>query len=138
MRMAVPPDLVGFAESAGLAAVAYGLDSQAVAGSAPQLLDAFLPQLLEDPGTDQVVARSLGARYAECWAEMSATLTSLADGADLLFTGHEFRAARCQRRGVLRHSVGHVALFPDTGQRPALAVPAGAVGPLRDDERTSG
>ncbi len=27
VRMAVPPDLVGFAESAGLAAVAYGLES---------------------------------------------------------------------------------------------------------------
>src|ERR1700739_981095 len=30
VRMAVPPDLVGFAESAGLAAVAYGLDSRAI------------------------------------------------------------------------------------------------------------
>ena len=29
VRMAVPPDLVGFAESAGLAAVAYGLERQA-------------------------------------------------------------------------------------------------------------
>ena len=30
VRMAVPPDLVGFVESAGLAAVAYGLDMQAM------------------------------------------------------------------------------------------------------------
>ena len=30
VRMAVPPNLVGFAESAGLTAVAYGLDSQAI------------------------------------------------------------------------------------------------------------
>ena len=29
VRMAVPPDLIGFAESAGLAAVAYGPDTQA-------------------------------------------------------------------------------------------------------------
>ena len=28
VRMAVPPDLVGFAEAAGLAAVAYGLDTR--------------------------------------------------------------------------------------------------------------
>ena len=61
VRMAVPPDLVGFAESAGLAAVAYGPDLQT-------LLDCtatsgqFLPQLLEDPGSDQVVARSFEAR----------------------------------------------------------------------------
>ena len=30
VRMAVPPNLVGFAESAGLTAVAYGLDPQAL------------------------------------------------------------------------------------------------------------
>ena len=30
VRMAVPPNLVGFTEAAGLAAVAYGLDSQAI------------------------------------------------------------------------------------------------------------
>ena len=29
VRMAVPPDLVGFVEAAGLAAVAYGPDTQA-------------------------------------------------------------------------------------------------------------
>ena len=29
VRMAVPPNLVGFTEAAGLAAVAYGLDSRA-------------------------------------------------------------------------------------------------------------
>ena len=32
VRMAVPPDLVGFVEAAGLAAVAYGLDQQALLG----------------------------------------------------------------------------------------------------------
>ena len=41
--MAVPPDLIGFAESAGLAAVAYGPDTSGVAGSDAQLLGAFLP-----------------------------------------------------------------------------------------------
>ena len=30
VRMVVPPNLVGFAEAAGLPAVAYGLDSQAI------------------------------------------------------------------------------------------------------------
>ena len=39
VRMAVPPDLVGFAEAAGLAAVAYGPDTRRVAGRASQLLD---------------------------------------------------------------------------------------------------
>ena len=61
MHMAVPPDLVGFVESAGLAAVAYGPELQAWLDIAPQLLDVFLPQPLEDPGSDQVVARILGS-----------------------------------------------------------------------------
>ena len=41
VRMAVPPDLVGFAESAGLATVAYGLDTQVWLDSVPQLLDVL-------------------------------------------------------------------------------------------------
>ena len=45
----------------------------------------------------------------QCWGEMSTTLTSLADGADLLLTGMSYRGARCQRRRVSRHSVGHAA-----------------------------
>ena len=63
VRMAVPPDLVGFAESAGLAAVAYGPDTQAMLDAHRNFWTRLLPQLLEDPGSDQVVARSLGARY---------------------------------------------------------------------------
>ena len=47
----------------------------------------FAPQLLEDPGSDQGCAREARSTSAEGWAEMSTTLTSLADGADLLFTG---------------------------------------------------
>ena len=58
VRMAVPPNLVGFAEAAGLAAVAYGLDSQAHSGRATQLLDVFLPHPLEDPGAEQDGARN--------------------------------------------------------------------------------
>ena len=61
VRMAVPPDLVGFAESAGLAAVGLRTGCAAHSGRAPQLLDVFLPQLLEDPGSDQVAARRLGS-----------------------------------------------------------------------------
>ena len=56
VRMAVPPDLVGFAEEAGLATVAYGLDTQDVARRVPQLLDVCLPHLLEGPGNPDVVA----------------------------------------------------------------------------------
>ena len=41
VRMAVPPDLVGFAESAGLAAVAYGPDSRAWLDAHRNVLTCF-------------------------------------------------------------------------------------------------
>jgi UDP:flavonoid glycosyltransferase YjiC (YdhE family) len=92
VRMAVPPDLVGFAEAAGLAAVAYGPDLQAI-------LDAhrnFWTCLLRNPWRIQDLIRSrreVGKPIIRCWGEISTTLTSLADGADLLITGLNFQDA---------------------------------------------
>jgi UDP:flavonoid glycosyltransferase YjiC (YdhE family) len=88
VRMAVPPNLVGFVESAGLAAVAYGPDSQTALDA------AFVRNLLKDFPRNLWRIRNLIRFWREtrelvtrCWEEMSTTLTSLADGADLLFTG---------------------------------------------------
>jgi UDP:flavonoid glycosyltransferase YjiC (YdhE family) len=86
VRMAVPPDLVGFAESAGLAAVAYGPDTQA-------MLEAhrnYWTRFFRNPWRIQDLIRLWREAWEprmQCWGEMSTTLTSLADGADLLFTG---------------------------------------------------
>ena len=85
VRMAVPPNLVGFVESAGLSAVAYGPDTrEQVVAVADFTHNAFKIQnpvnLLRD-------GREL---FVEGWAEMSRTLTSLADGADLLLTGQTY------------------------------------------------
>ena len=132
VRMAVPPDLVGFVESAGLAAVAYGPDARPW----QDVHRDFLTHLFRNFWKIQDLIRLWREDWellTQCWEEISTTLTSLADGADLLFTGVAWRGGRCQCRGVLRHSVGHAALLPDAAQRPAPAVPAGAVGPLRDD-----
>jgi hypothetical protein len=43
------------------------------------------------------------------------------------------RGRRCQRRGVLRHAVGHAAFRPAAGPRPAPAIPAAGVWPLHRD-----
>ena len=89
VRMAVPPDLVGFAESAGLAAVAYGPDTQS-------MLDAhrnFWSDLFRNFWRirDLIrVWREAWEPMLPCWGEMSRTLTSLAEGADLIFTGLVF------------------------------------------------
>ena len=53
VRMAVPPDLVGFAEAAGPAAVAFGPDTQAILEAHRNFWTCLLPQPLEDPGSDQ-------------------------------------------------------------------------------------
>jgi UDP:flavonoid glycosyltransferase YjiC (YdhE family) len=92
VRMAVPAGLVGFAESAGLAAIACGPDLQAI-------LDAhrnFWTCLFRNPWRIRELIRSrreVGKPIFQCWEEMSTTLTSLADGADLLFTGVNFEDA---------------------------------------------
>ncbi|ORA14911.1 glycosyltransferase [Mycobacterium arosiense] len=83
--LAVPPNLIGFVESAGLAAVGYGPDSQEQVNALADFHHhAFKPQnpmnLLRD-------ARQL---FVDGWAQMSATLVSVADGADLLVTGQTY------------------------------------------------
>jgi len=83
--MAVPPDLVGFAEAAGLAAVAYGPDARAW----QDLHRDFLTRLFRNFWKIQDLIRLLREDWellTQCWEETSTTLTSLADGADLLFT----------------------------------------------------
>jgi UDP:flavonoid glycosyltransferase YjiC (YdhE family) len=85
VRMAVPPNLVGFVESAGLSAVAYGPDTQEqIVAVAEFTHNAFK---IQNPVNVLRAGREL---FVEGWAEMSRTLTSLADGADLLVTGQTY------------------------------------------------
>jgi UDP:flavonoid glycosyltransferase YjiC (YdhE family) len=80
VRMAVPPNLVRFVESAGLRAVAYGPDSE------EELSEDFFRKFwkIQNP----VSLMRAGQEYiTRGWAEMSGTLKSLAYGADLVLTG---------------------------------------------------
>jgi UDP:flavonoid glycosyltransferase YjiC (YdhE family) len=92
VRIAVPPELVDFAESAGLPAVAYGpnfteyLDEDFVRN----LWADFLRNFWTIRGPIRLL-REAWAPVTRYWAEMSTTLKSLADGADLLFTGQIFQ-----------------------------------------------
>jgi UDP:flavonoid glycosyltransferase YjiC (YdhE family) len=85
VRMAVPPDLIGFVESVGLAAVAYGPDAR----TWQDLHRDFLTHLFREPWKIQDLIR-LGREdwelFTQCWKDIGTTLVSLADGADLLFT----------------------------------------------------
>ena len=88
VRMAVPPDLVGFAEAAGLATVPYGPIVEALLNE--DFVRNFWTQLFRNPIRS---LRELWEPIARYWGETSATLTSLADGADLLSTGLNFEQA---------------------------------------------
>ena len=92
VRMAVPPNLAGFAEAAGPAAVDFGPDTQAIL----QAHRNFWTCLFRNPWRIQDLIesrREVGEPIIQCWAEMSTTLTSLAEGADLIFTAVNFEDA---------------------------------------------
>jgi UDP:flavonoid glycosyltransferase YjiC (YdhE family) len=81
VRVAVPPNLIGLVESAGLSAVAYGQrDSQ------QQLDEDFLHNSWKISNPIKLVREAM-APVTEGFGELGATLKPLADGGDLLLTG---------------------------------------------------
>ncbi len=90
--MAVPPDLVGFTEAAGVAAVGFGPEAQSILDSHREFWTCFFSH----PWRIRKLIRSrleIAGPLLRGWQEMSTTLMSLADGADLLFTGINFEDA---------------------------------------------
>ncbi len=92
VRIAVPPDLIGFVEAAGLPAVAYGLDTQTQVEAYRKLWTRFFRKFWRIRELARL-AREAGESAPRCRGEVCTTLTSLADGADLLFTGTAFEEA---------------------------------------------
>lgn len=86
VRMAVPPNLVGFAEAAGLPAFAYGLDSKEILELQWRYFTCYgrTPWKLKELNR---MATETAQFAEECWADMTATLASAAQGVDLLLTG---------------------------------------------------
>jgi len=80
VRMAVPPDMIGFVESTGLSAVPYG------PGTQETLSEDFIHDFW-NIATPFKVVRAARDYLGGVWAEMAATLKTVADGADLLMTG---------------------------------------------------
>ena len=78
VRMAVPPNMLGLVEAAGLAAVAYGPDSQAVEGFRRHFSKIQNPISKVREATEHIT---------QVWAEKGTTLTELANGAGLLLAG---------------------------------------------------
>ncbi len=89
VTMAVPPDLVGFVEAAGLGAVAFALDSQTLIEPYVRYWTTFYRNRwnLSELATLSRRGQEVGSRAL---ADTSATLTSLASDSDLLLTGVNF------------------------------------------------
>jgi UDP:flavonoid glycosyltransferase YjiC (YdhE family) len=120
VRMAVPPNLVGFVESAGLAAVGYGPDSQEQVNAVADFVHHAFK--LQNPINLVRAGREL---FVEGWAQMSRTLTSLADGADLLVTGQTYHgvAANVAEYYDIPLAAAHYFPIRVNGQLALLPIP---------------
>jgi UDP:flavonoid glycosyltransferase YjiC (YdhE family) len=95
VHVAAPPDMLGFVESAGLPAVAYGADTREQLNAAAN----FVHKVENPMGALHQVMEQLN----RTWAAKTATLTALADGADLLLAGmneQELAANVAQYHGI--------------------------------------
>ena len=86
VRVAVTPDLVGFAEAAGLAAVAFGPDFKSFDETQRNLLPAQSFRILLQIRRLIELTREARALVTETWEKTSAVLTPMVEGADLLIT----------------------------------------------------
>jgi UDP:flavonoid glycosyltransferase YjiC (YdhE family) len=89
VRIAVPPDLIGFLRSAGLEAVPYGLDTHAPMDAQRRFYNTLLRTFWRIPDLVRMW-REVDDLVNDCWRAASTTLLDLADDADLLFTGLVF------------------------------------------------
>ena len=79
MCMAVPPDMVGFAEAAGLSAVAYGLDTEVMLAANRNFWRDLFGKFWRLRDLNRVW-REAWEPGNLCWGEMSRTMAALADG----------------------------------------------------------
>jgi UDP:flavonoid glycosyltransferase YjiC (YdhE family) len=119
VRMAVPRDLVGFVESAGLTAVAYKTDTQTEFDPYHKLWrDYYFSRNLWKVRDINRLWLEAGEIGTQLLAETSTTLLSLADGADLLLTGVNFEhpAAKVAEYHGIPLAVLHYSPFRANGQ----------------------
>jgi UDP:flavonoid glycosyltransferase YjiC (YdhE family) len=118
IRVAVPPNLIGFVEGAGLpGAVAYGPDSQ------KQLDDDFFREFWKVQNPVTLVRKGMDY-ITQGWAEMSETLVSLSGDADIFLTGTTYQevvANVAEYRGV---PLAALHYFPARANSSAVPIPA--------------
>jgi UDP:flavonoid glycosyltransferase YjiC (YdhE family) len=101
VRLAVPRTMLGFVKSAGLAAIAYGPDSEAVVQD--------LVSVLRNPIS---ASAHVTAHVNQVKAEKDITLKALADGADLLLAGITEQAPAANVADYYRIPLAALHFFP--------------------------
>jgi len=104
--MAVPPNMLDLAESAGLVGVAYGPDSREEMNPGSDLVASIMPRM-NNPfsAVPEVVEHATQVKL-----EKGATLTALANGADLVLAG--FNEQGIAANVAEYHGIPAVALHP--------------------------
>ena len=121
-----------FVESAELPAVAYGLDTQAWLDTYRNFWTSFFGKFWKVHDLIRLWGE-IWETVIRCWVEMTATLKSLAEGADLLFTGESFMETAANVAEFYDIPLATLHLCPDTGQWSSPANSAVVGGPLLDD-----
>ncbi|WP_158166523.1 glycosyltransferase [Mycolicibacterium smegmatis] len=88
--MAVPPDLIEFTEAANLRTVAYGLDTKTWLDIYRNFWTFALHRFWKAREI-RSLWREMWDLSDECWAQMNATLRSVAADADVLFAGQSYQ-----------------------------------------------
>ncbi|WP_374021679.1 glycosyltransferase [Mycobacterium sp. HNNTM2301] len=125
VHMAVPPDLVGFTEAAGLPTVAFGLNTQTWVDVYRNFWTSFFGGFWKLREMRELW-REMWDLSDQCWTQMSKTLTSLAEGADLLLTGQSYQEAVvnvAEHLGVPLATLHHVPVRANGRLVPLLPPP---------------
>lgn len=124
--IAVPPDLVGFAESAGLTAVPYGAETQAWMDAFHQFSTTLFGAFWRIRDISQS-GREIREVTVQSWAHMNQTLMSMAEGADLVLAGQtyqEIAANVAEYHGLPLATLHHVPMRPNGQVVAILPAPA--------------
>ena len=109
--IAVPPDLVDFAEAAGLAAVPYGPDIQEWLEATRNFWAYFFRNFWRIRDVKRFLRESREPGNQR-WGEMSTMLASLADQADLLVTGMSYQELAANVAEYRRVPLATLLWFP--------------------------
>jgi vancomycin aglycone glucosyltransferase len=144
VRMAVPPNMLGFIESAGLAGVAYGPDSREEMNPGSALVHK-IPSKMQNPMS---AVPEIIEHVTQVKLDKGATLTGLADGADLVLASFNEQGLAANVAEYFGIPAVALHLFPERfwssdwlfslmtkvaedAQRQALGLPAAAAPPAR-------